>query len=217
MLLSFRKKNDFDWQCPACLFSHLPLLDIVNDNDLLSEGSSVNCVDSLPLPIDAFQPGLRVVHQNVQGFSSKMPEIAEWLHEGLHLPLILCCSETWLSRTDIVPSMDGFTLYCSPPLTRRDKPASFLPGSCMFVSSTVSPEHPLICEEVEQMCTLLNVVCCIVTCRHHRVAVVTVYRSPSIPGAACIAELRSVLLQLSSSAHYILMAGDFNINLLSFN
>ena len=69
----------------------------------------------------------------------------------------------------------------------------------MFVSSTLSPEHPLICEEVEQMCTLLNVVCCkysIVTCRHHHVAVVTVYRSPSIPGAACIAELRSVLLQL---------------------
>ena len=90
---SFRRKNDFDWQCPACLFSHLPLLDIVNDNDLLSEGSGVNCespVDSLPLPIDAFQPastGLRVVHQNVQGLSSKMPEIAEWLHEGLHLPL----------------------------------------------------------------------------------------------------------------------------------
>ena len=55
------------------------------------------------------------------------------------------------------------------------------------------------------------------TCKHHRIAVVSVYRSPSIPIATCIAELRSLLLQLSSNVHYILMAGDFNISLLSTN
>jgi len=87
----------------------------------------------------------------------------------------------------------------------------------MFVSSVLNPEHPSLCDDVEQMCTSLIVACCVVTCKHHCTAVVSIYRSPSISAAACIAELRSVLLQLSFNVHYILMAGDFNINLLSTN
>ena len=40
--------------------------------------------------------------------------------------------------------------------------------------------------------SLLNVACCVVTCRHHHIAKVSVYRSPSFPSAICIAELRYV-------------------------
>ena len=117
--------------------------------------------------------------------------------------------------TNLFLLMDSFISYHSPLISRPDKPNSLLPGSCMFVSSTLSPEHPSICDEAEQVCSLLNVACCIVTCRHHRIAVMSVYRSPSVSGTTCIAELKSVLLLLSSRVHTVVMAGDLNINLLS--
>jgi len=185
-----------------------------------STNSKSQSFDCLPLPIDVFQPafpGLHVIHQNVQGLFSKMAEIAEWLHESIYQPLILCCTDTWLSHSDTIPSINRFGQYCFPPLPRPNKPGSLLPDSCMFVSSVLNPEHPSLCDEVEQMCTSLSVACCIVTCKHHRITVVSVYHSPSIPVAACIGELRSVLLQLSFNVHYILIAGNFNINLLSTN
>ena len=212
--------DNFDWQCPVCLFSHLPSLAISSDNDSKSSDNDSSLNDHYPLPVDAFTPpftNLRIVHQNVQGLLSKMTEISEWLYESFNLPLILCCSETWLLCADIVPSINGFKLYCSPLLSRPGKSNSLLPGSCVFVSATLSPEHPAVCDKVEQMCSLLNVACCTVICKHRRVAVVSVYRSPSVPGAACIAELRSILVLLSSNVDFILMAGDFNINLMVNN
>ena len=54
------------------------------------------------------------------------------------------------------------------------------------------------------------------TCKYHRIAVLSVYRSPSTSCGSAIIELRSVLLQLSASAKYTIMA-DFNIDLLSTN
>ena len=52
------------------------------------------------------------------------------------------------------------------------------------------------------------------TSKHHRIAIVSVNRSPSVPFTVLISELRSVLLLLSASISYIMMAGDFNVNLL---
>ena len=45
----------------------------------------------------------------------------------------------------------------------------------MFVSCSLNPEHPLICDEAEQMFSLLSVACCVVTCKHHCIAIVSVY------------------------------------------
>jgi len=91
--------DNFDWQCFVCLFSHLPSLAISSDNDSKSSDNDSSLNDHYPLPIDAFTPpftNLRIVHQNVQGLLSKMTEISEWLYESFNMPLILCCSETWL-------------------------------------------------------------------------------------------------------------------------
>ena len=145
-----------------------------------------------------------------------MPEIVEWLHMGRASPLVLCFTETCLSSTDSICPIDGFVLYCSPFLRRLDKSKWLLLGSCVFASSTLSPEHPSICDEVEQMCRLINISCCIVTCEHHRVAIISIYRSPSTSGKNYINELRSVLVLLSSSVNFIIIAGDFNINMLKY-
>jgi len=58
---------------------------------------------------------------------------------------------------------------------------------------------------------------CFVTCKHHHFAIISIYRSPSTSGKNCIGELRSVLSLLSSSVNHIIIAGDFNTNLLNVN
>ena len=100
-------------------------------------------------------------------------------------------------------------------LPRPDKPKSILPGSCIFVSTLLQPERPSICDVIERSCSVINISSCFVICKYHRVAIVSVYRSPSTCCRSAITELRPVLLQLSASANYIIMAGDFNIDLLS--
>ena len=87
-------------------------------------------------------------------------------------------------------------------------------GSCIFVSTLLRPERPPICDVIERSCSVINISSCFVTCKH-RVAVVSVYPPLSTCCGSAITELRSVLLQLFSSAKYIIMAGDFNLDLLS--
>ena len=50
------------------------------------------------------------------------------------------------------------------------------------------------------------------------IAIVSVYCSPSVPFTVLIqkSELQSVLMLLSTSVNYIMVAGDFNVNLLVF-
>ena len=50
------------------------------------------------------------------------------------------------------------------------------------------------------------------TFKYHQIAVASVYRSPLTCFSSAITQLRCTLLQLSSSAKYIIMAGDFNID-----
>ena len=82
------------------------------------------------------------------------------------------------------------------------------------MSSSLCPEHPPVYDEIEQKPLSVNVCTCFVTCKHHRIAVMSVYHSPSVSFTTFISELRSVLLLLSSTTSYILIAGDFNVNLL---
>ena len=96
---------------------------------------------------------LCVVHHNVQGLLSKFTEISQRLHISYGSNLIVCCSETWL-QGDKVPATPGFVSYCSP-LLKRLTGKKLLPGSCMFVSYTLIPSHPEICDIVEQSTTCL--------------------------------------------------------------
>lgn len=173
--------------------------------------------DTLLLPEDlfsgSFTAALRVVHHNVQGLLSKFTDITQWLHSCHGSNIIVCCSETWLQGGSI-PAIPGFVSYCSPLLERTTGKRP-LPGSCLFVSNTLSPSHPALCEIVEQSSTCLNVSCCFVSIKYSQTAVLSVYRSPSTCCAAAIAELQSILMQLSPHVKYVIVAGDFNIDLKS--
>ena len=56
--------------------------------------------------------------------------------------------------------------------------------------------------------------CCFISSKHHRVAVVSVYSSPSTSLKDAISELGCVLSQLLLHTNHIILADDFNINLL---
>ena len=119
----------------------------------------------LLVPSDIFEESLtadlRVVHHNVQGLLSKFSEIGQWLNSSHGSNIIICCSETWLLG-DKLPATSGFVSYCSPLLGRPTGKKPLL-GSCMFISHTLIPSHPEICDIVEWSTTCLNVTCRFVT------------------------------------------------------
>jgi len=145
--LSSREQGSFRGSALAvCLFIYLPYGE---NNDLNT--SSTQSVCDLSLPSDIFRApwrGIRLVHHNVQGLISKLPQ---WMQSSCEQHIVLCCSETWLSDRDPIPSLNGFVSFCSPMLKRSVGSSKFFPGSFMFVSQTLCPEHPPICEEIEQL------------------------------------------------------------------
>ena len=91
-----------------------------------------------------------------------------------------------------------------------------LPGSCLFVPELLSPQHPPMCVDIEQSCVSLKVSCCFIKCRNFKMVVASIYRSPSAEYNQCVADLHTLLHQLFAIAcsKYVILAGDFNINLL---
>ena len=79
----------------------------------------------------------------------------------------------------------------------------------------MSPSLPTLCETVEQSTTCLNVTYCFVSIKHCQTAILSIYRSPSTCCKAAITELQSIVMQLSPHVNYLIIAGDFNIDLKS--
>ena len=75
--------------------------------------------------------------------------------------------------------------------------------------------HLVTPEIIEQSTTCLNVTCCLVSIQYSQTAVLSVYRSPSTCCTAAMTELQSILMQLSPHVKYLIVAGDFNIDLKS--
>ena len=90
----------------------------------------------------------------------------------------------------------------------------FYPGSCLFISKTLSIERTAMCSDIEGSCQFLNMSCCFVLCDHARLAVVSIYRSPSANAKDCFLELHSVFSQLLSCTAYVVVVGDLNVDLL---
>ena len=185
--------EEFNWQCPSCLFNALPSHDVVMDASINVDSSAVSDSDlsqyDFPFVSDVVSVssnGVRLLHHNVQGLLSKMPEITQWLHICGSSPTILCNGTGRASR---------------------------LPGSCIFVSGVLLPDHPVICTEIEDSCQNLNISCCFVTCKFRRLAVVSIYCSPSTCPRACLQEFCTLLDKLFSCVKNVILAGDFNINL----
>ena len=153
--------------------------------------------------------GIRIVHHNVQGLCYKMDELVEWFHQCNGRDVIFCFSETWIKPNS---PHSGFSMLFSP--FHSHSSGNLLPGSCIFLLNSLQTEYPDVCKFAEESYSNLNVCCCFVTCKHQRIAVISVYHSPSTSLKAAINELSAVLLQLSTSVQHFILAGDFNINLL---
>ena len=65
-------------------------------------------------------------------------------------------------------SVPGFQVFHSPFVARDPSAdAIFLPGSCLIIADTLSPEHSLVCEDIKRLRVSLNVTCCFLTCQHY--------------------------------------------------
>ena len=85
----------------------------------------------------------------------------------------------------------------------------------MIVSDALIVERPPIWETLERSCCILNVVCCFAVYKAVKMAVASVYRSPSTNVKAGLDELQLIITDLALHANHLIIAGDFNIDLLA--
>ena len=217
--MDMTSQGEFPWHCPPCLLSQLPFPDTsVLDSSVSSISSDDNVDHDLLLISDVLSTPpvrLRIVHHNVQGLLSKWTDLQGWLSDAAPSGEIFCFSDTWLKPGLPQPQFSGFQAYFAPHLRRSSSCSmqSFLPGSCLFVSSMLSPEHPSMCDDIEHSLVSLNVSCCFITCRQQRIAVACVYRSPSAGDLTGLEDFIQLLSMLSLSTRHIVLAGDINIDL----
>ena len=207
---------EFSWYYPSCLFLELPLVDVSDVSSLAADECSTDADLSIVNQLGAAIQGIRIVHHNIQGIHSKLTELTQWFETCENTATIFCFTETWLKLCSPRVVVPGYTVLTSPILCRPNKTTSYLPGSCIIVSNFVTIERPPVCENVENSCQLLNVVCCFINSdKGAKVCIISVYRSPSTYFRAGLDELQSVLLELLLYCQHIIVAGDFNVDLLT--
>ena len=190
-------KSTFSWQCTSCLFSELPSFDVfessfdVKDELGVDNSSAHSTLDLLSTDL----AGIRVVNHNIQGIRSKQTELTQWFEASANKDTIFCFTETWIKPSDPPLTVNGFTVYTSPLLLRTGQ-SSYLPGSCLVISNAMTVERPPLCESLEKSCNALNVVCCFIVCKCAKVAVLSVYRSPSTAVKAGLDNLRLIISEL---------------------
>ena len=104
---------------------------------------------------------------------------------------IFCFSEIWM-KPEIALYMPGFQTFYSPPL-RCPGSHQHLPGLCLFIADVLKPEHPPVCDQIERSLASLNSTYCYVTCSQQKLAILCVYRSPSIPVSVGLDDLGQLL------------------------
>ena len=95
---SYLSQDSFSWHCPLCLFHVLPNCDVLScdgsfDADMSSFGEPAPLQPSIVESLN-IGGGVQVVHHNVQGLSSKLCEVSQWLHTCFGSLTIFCCTET---------------------------------------------------------------------------------------------------------------------------
>ena len=86
-----------------------------------------------------------------------------------------------------------------------------LSGSCLIIANSLSPEHAVVCEDIERSA---NITCCFLKCQHYKVVVVSVYRFPSTNVSHCIKGLTDLFSRIFVHCKYVVLAEDLNIDLL---
>ena len=79
----------------------------------------------------------------------------------------------------------------------------------------LKPEHPPVYDQIEQSLASFNATCCFVTCSQKKLAIVCVYRSPSIPMSIGLDDLGQLLSKLMLVSCHVVLADDLSIDMLS--
>ena len=196
---------DFNWQCSSCLFSYLPYHGV--NNETLASSCVFEPSISIPMTSDILASssnGIRLIHHNVQGLISKSTELCERFHISQSVPTILCCSETWRNDSCPIINISGIVKFYSPVIIRPWS-RGFLPGSCLLISSVLCPEQTEICKHVQNNCSVLNIACCFVSSEFHKIAVMSVYRSPTTCPKQALEELHCSFLTLFDHTNLIIL------------
>ena len=90
----------------------------------------------------------------------------------------------------------------------------YLPGSCLFVANILKPEHPPVCDQVEQSLVSLNATCCFITCSQQKLAIMCVYRLPSTSVSMGLDDLGQFLPKLLLTSRHVILTGDLNIDMM---
>ena len=146
-----------------------------------------------------------------------MSSLSQWFSSCASKDVFLCFSETWIKPDNPPITIPGFRIFLSPFIRHpgEHRLAGYLPGSCICVPDSLSIEQTPLCKDIENSCKLLNVVCCLIACRFSKVAIASVYRSPSICPNDCLVEINDMFSQLLQVSSSVIVVGDFNFDLLS--
>ena len=146
-----------------------------------------------------------------------MDELAHWFSCCRDNDMVLCFNELWVKPNSPPVDVPGFQLFMSLIYRHPDVKCftSYLPGSHIYISNTLSVERNSFCTDVEDSCKLLNVTCCILSCKRTKVAIVSVYRSPSICSNNYLTEIIDIFTQVLNITSNAIIVGNFNFDLLS--
>ena len=101
--------QEFCWQCPSCLFSVLPRLDICESPAASVDNTSVSDALSVFEMLSSPFSGFRLINHDVQGLCSKLDEIQYWLSQCGQTDVVFCGMETWMKPYSTLPIIPGFT------------------------------------------------------------------------------------------------------------
>jgi len=193
--------SEFNWQCPICLFQVLPHCDLLDDCSMSVSESSAPSKDELLLPMD----------------------IIRLVLESSIIMFVVCC----LSFRRLLIGLVAVRILLFSVVVRHGSVVMIYIlvslGLICFALQWYGIRIKLLVYFLAPVClsqslwvrNILQCVICLISCKHHRIVVVSVYRSPSVHCVDVICELQSIFLQLSSCAQHVILAGDFYINLLS--
>ena len=68
---------------------------------------------------------------------------------------------------------------------------------------------------MEKSYSALNVICCFIVCKCAKVAILSVYHSPSTAVKAGLDDLRLIISELEPHAKHLIITGDFNVDILA--
>lgn len=149
---------------------------------------------------------LRIFHQNVQGLASKVENDLRH-NKDLDTYDIITLDETWLTESTTLASLDrsGYDLFRSDRQNQRGG------GILVYSRTNLKATRMTV---IEQSTNIECVIVRLKTGKNQSAVVISAYRPPSAP-AAWLTELKNLLSRVKRSSTHIILAGDFNVDILN--